>query len=67
MTEVYIRNVRGISSGSKGNTVADLKCSPGAVCELHLSNINITVPSGETPVYLCRDVDSDVGVPCTTE
>ncbi|PVG04043.1 pectin lyase-like protein [Serendipita vermifera] len=67
MTEVYIRNVRGISSGSKGNTVADLKCSPGAVCELHLSNIDITVPSGETPVYLCRDVDSDVGVPCTAE
>lgn len=65
MTDVYIRRVTGGSSGANGDSVASLICSPSAVCELHLADINITPPSGDTPIFNCTNVNADVGVPCT--
>lgn len=65
MTEVYIRNVSGESSGANGNSVASLICSPSATCELHLADIQLTVPSGGDPIFNCTNVNADAGIPCT--
>jgi hypothetical protein len=67
ITNVNFINITGTSSGKAGNVVADLTCSPGATCNgIHLEGINITSPSGGTPVIVCENIQGDIGVDCVS-
>lgn len=45
--------------------VADLTCSPNAVCSnIVLSDIDISSPEGDPPVIVCDGIDGDIGVDC---
>ncbi|KAJ9198125.1 CAZyme family GH28 [Paecilomyces variotii] len=64
-TNIVFDNVSGSSSGKEGKVVADLSCSPNAVCSgIHLEGINLTSPAGSPPVVICDGIDGDIGVKC---
>lgn len=64
-TNIVFDNVSGSSSGKEGKVVADLSCSPNAVCSgIHLEDINLTSPAGSPPVVICDGIDGDIGVKC---
>lgn len=45
--------------------VADLVCSPNAVCsDIHLADIDLTSPAGSPPVIICEGIQGDIGVEC---
>jgi galacturan 1,4-alpha-galacturonidase len=57
--------VYGTSSGAEGNVVAELICSPNAVCEgITLKDINLSTPEGEKGVVVCDGISGGVGVEC---
>ncbi|KAL4878229.1 pectin lyase fold/virulence factor [Aspergillus karnatakaensis] len=65
VTNIVFDNVYGTSSGSEGNVVAELICSPNAVCEgIQLRDINVFTPDGEQGVVVCEGIDGGVGVEC---
>ncbi|KAL2846860.1 putative exopolygalacturonase B [Aspergillus pseudoustus] len=65
ITNIVIENVYGTSSGAEGDVVADLVCSPNAVCEgIHLENVYIKTPEGEEGVIVCDGISGDIGVDC---
>ncbi|KZV86154.1 pectin lyase-like protein [Exidia glandulosa HHB12029] len=42
LTNIFIRNISGTSSGSEKSVVADLNCSPGAICDnIHVDNFSV--------------------------
>lgn len=54
VTNIVFDNIYGTSSGTEGEVVADLTCSPNAVCsDIHLSQINITSPAGSPAEIVC--------------
>ncbi|KAJ5851840.1 Glycoside hydrolase family 28 [Penicillium soppii] len=64
-TNIRFENIYGTSSGKNGKVVADLTCSPNAVCSgITLSDIDITSPSGSPSVVTCDGIDGDIGVEC---
>ncbi|KAL7266456.1 hypothetical protein RUND412_010998 [Rhizina undulata] len=71
-SEVNISNITflnfwGQSSGERGRRVVELTCSPNAVCEnVHLGDIDITSPIGDSPVYTCDGVSGDTGIACVS-
>ena len=65
MTNITFSNIYGTSSGKEGRVVADLTCSPNAVCEnIHLEEIDLTSPAGSPPEIVCDGIHGDIGVPC---
>lgn len=67
ITDVLFENFSGDSSGKEGKVVADLTCSPAAVCEdIQLENVVLTSPAGEPPEYICNGISGGIGVPCTS-
>ena len=65
MTDIVFENVYGTSSGSEGDVVAELICSPNAVCNgIEVRNINVKTPEGETGVVVCEGIAGGVGVDC---
>ncbi|GAQ47151.1 CobW domain protein [Aspergillus niger] len=64
ITNILFENIWGSSSGKDGKIVADLVCSPDAVCtNITLSNVNITSPKG-TAEIVCDDIQGGIGVDC---
>jgi galacturan 1,4-alpha-galacturonidase len=64
-TNIVFENIYGTSSGKQGKVVADLTCSPNAVCSgIHLKNIHLTSPAGSPPVIICDGIQGDIGVEC---
>ncbi|CAG8240619.1 hypothetical protein PENNAL_c0029G08798 [Penicillium nalgiovense] len=64
-TNINFENIYGTSSGENGKVVADLTCSPNAVCtDIHLSDIDITSPAGGPPIVTCDGIDGDIDVEC---
>ncbi|PYI07414.1 CobW domain protein, partial [Aspergillus sclerotiicarbonarius CBS 121057] len=64
ITNVLFENVWGTSSGKDGKVVADLVCSPDAVCtNITLTNVNLTSPSGGTEI-ICNDIEGGIGMQC---
>lgn len=64
-TDITFENIYGTSSGKEGRVVADLTCSPNAVCSgIRLADINLTSPAGDPPVVICDGIQGDVGVEC---
>ncbi|KAL9618422.1 MAG: hypothetical protein Q9160_006863 [Pyrenula sp. 1 TL-2023] len=67
ITDVLFENFRGDSSGKEGRVVADLTCSPAAVCEnIQLRDVVLTSPAGDPPEYICDGISGGIGVPCTS-
>ncbi|KAG2420527.1 hypothetical protein HFD88_000139 [Aspergillus terreus] len=65
ITNITFENVYGTSSGKEGKVVADLVCSPNAVCsDIHLADIDLTSPAGSPPVIICEGIQGDIGVEC---
>lgn len=65
VTNILFENISGTSSGKNGKVVADLVCSPNAVCsDIQLKNINLTSPAGSPPEIVCEGVQGDIGVEC---
>jgi galacturan 1,4-alpha-galacturonidase len=65
VTNIVFENVYGTSSGAEGNVVAELICSPNAVCEgITLKDINLSTPEGEKGVVVCDGISGGVGVEC---
>ncbi|KAL4790336.1 pectin lyase fold/virulence factor [Aspergillus venezuelensis] len=65
VTDIVFENVHGTSSGSEGDVVAELICSPNAVCNgIEVKNINVKTPEGETGVVVCGGIAGGVGVEC---
>ncbi|KAL2819863.1 pectin lyase fold/virulence factor, partial [Aspergillus cavernicola] len=65
ITNIVFENVYGTSSGSEGDVVGDLVCSPNAVCEgIELRDINVLTPEGEEGVIICDGITGGVGVEC---
>lgn len=65
VTNILFENISGTSSGKNGKVVADLVCSPNAVCsDIQLKNINLTSPAGSPPEIICEGVQGDIGVEC---
>lgn len=65
MTNIVFENVSGTSSGAEGDVVAELICSPNAVCEgIELKNIDLATPEGEEGTVVCEGVTGGVGVEC---
>jgi galacturan 1,4-alpha-galacturonidase len=64
-TNIKFENIYGTSSGKNGKVVADLTCSPNAVCSgITLSDIDLTSPAGSPSVVTCDGIDGDIGVEC---
>jgi galacturan 1,4-alpha-galacturonidase len=64
-TNITFENIYGTSSGKNGKVVADLTCSPNAVCSgIELSDIDITSPAGSPSTVICDGIDGDIGVEC---
>jgi len=56
ISDVVFENVWGTSSGLAGDVVADLTCSPGALCEgIELRNISVKSPGGGEKV-VCENI-----------
>ena len=67
ITNVLFENISGTSSGKEGRVVADLTCSPDAVCsDIKLSNVDLTSPAGSPPEIVCSNIQGDIGVPCNS-
>jgi galacturan 1,4-alpha-galacturonidase len=65
VTNIVFENVYGTSSGAEGDVIAELICSPNAVCEgIQLKDINIETPEGEQGVVVCDGIPGGVGVDC---
>ncbi|KAL4971489.1 putative exopolygalacturonase B [Aspergillus desertorum] len=65
VTNITFENVYGTSSGAEGDVVAELICSPNAVCEsITLKDINLLTPEGEKGVVVCDGISGGVGVEC---
>ncbi|KAL3471231.1 pectin lyase fold/virulence factor [Aspergillus californicus] len=65
VTDIVFDNIYGTSSGSDGNVVVDLVCSPNAVCDgIVLKDIEIYTPEGEEGVVVCEGVQGGVGFEC---
>lgn len=65
ITDITFDNIHGTSSGAEGRVVADLTCSPDAVCtDIHLEDIDLTSPAGSPPVIICDGIQGDIGVKC---
>lgn len=65
VTDIVFENVSGTSSGAEGDLVAELICSPNAVCEgIELKNIDLATSNGEDGVVICEGVTGGVGVEC---
>ncbi|CAI7639744.1 unnamed protein product [Penicillium glandicola] len=64
-TNITFENIHGTSSGANGKVIADLTCSPNAICSnIQLSDIDITSPAGSPVVVICDGITGDVGVEC---
>ncbi|KAL5362051.1 CobW domain protein [Aspergillus floccosus] len=62
ITNITFENIYGTSSGKEGKVVADLVCSPNAVCSgIHLADIDVTSPAGSPPVIICEGIQGDIG------
>ncbi|KAI9046624.1 hypothetical protein LZ554_009367 [Drepanopeziza brunnea f. sp. 'monogermtubi'] len=67
MTNIHFIHFTGGSSGTKGPTIANLVCSPNAICtNITLEDINLTYPDGGSPVVICDGIAGGVGVPCVS-
>ncbi|EMD36110.1 glycoside hydrolase family 28 protein [Gelatoporia subvermispora B] len=58
----------GWTGTAQQNTIVDLECSSAAPCPgMLFENVNIEPPNGESPVYTCVNVVSELGLPgCNT-
>lgn len=66
VTNILFHNIWGTSSGKEGKVVADLTCSPNAVCSnITLSYIDVTSPAGSPPEIICDGIQGSIGVNCT--
>ncbi|OGE48943.1 hypothetical protein PENARI_c024G01034 [Penicillium arizonense] len=66
ITNITFENIYGTSSGAEDEVVADLTCSPNAVCsDIHLKNINLVSPDGGSEI-ICDGIQGDIGVECVS-
>jgi galacturan 1,4-alpha-galacturonidase len=66
ISDIRFINIRGTSSGKRGNTVVNLKCSPGAECKnIELKNVSIDSPKGKG-VVVCDNINGGIGAPCVS-
>ncbi|KZV88954.1 pectin lyase-like protein, partial [Exidia glandulosa HHB12029] len=50
LTNIFIRNITGTSSGKEKSVVADLNCSPGAICdEIYVDDFAVVPPAKFMP------------------
>ncbi|PYH93576.1 CobW domain protein [Aspergillus ellipticus CBS 707.79] len=62
ITNVLMENIWGTSSGAEGRLVADLVCSPDAVCSnITLKGISLTSPAGSPPEIICSGIQGGIG------
>ncbi|KAJ5112916.1 hypothetical protein N7456_001450 [Penicillium angulare] len=67
VTNIVFDNIWGTSSGKEGKVIADLTCSPNAVCSnISLSRIDVTSPAGSPPEIICDGIQGSIGVNCTS-
>ena len=67
ITDISFQNFRGSSSGKNKNVVANLKCSPAAVCaNITLEDIELTGPAGQKGDILCSNIQGGIGIPCNS-
>ncbi|KAI1798604.1 glycoside hydrolase family 28 protein [Daldinia bambusicola] len=59
--DVTIKNIYGTTSAKLDPQAGSLVCSASDRCSnIKVENITVTVPSGESPVYECRNMDNDL-------
>ncbi|EJD48551.1 hypothetical protein AURDEDRAFT_199569 [Auricularia subglabra TFB-10046 SS5] len=58
LTNIFIRNITGTSSGTQKSVVADLECSPGAVCsDITVDDLSIVPPAQFMPgTTICKNL-----------
>ncbi|KAF9887955.1 hypothetical protein FE257_009477 [Aspergillus nanangensis] len=60
ISDVHIKNMWGTTSGKRDPNVGTIVCSSPDVCkDIHVSNIDVTSPSG-TDDYICTNVDESL-------
>ncbi|RAL06860.1 putative extracellular exo-polygalacturonase [Aspergillus homomorphus CBS 101889] len=65
ITNIVFENIWGTSSGKEGLVVADLTCSPAAVCtNVTLQDISLTSPAGSPAEIVCTGITGGIGVDC---
>lgn len=68
ISDIVFHNFTGTSSGKNGRKIAELTCSPNAVCaNISLSDIDLQSPKGGPPLVLCDGIDGGVGVDCVSK
>lgn len=65
LTDIYFKNFKGTTSTSYEPVVANLDCPPGGTCDVYVSGWSVVPPSGSAE-YLCANIDSTLGVTCTS-
>ncbi|CAK5275013.1 unnamed protein product [Mycena citricolor] len=60
LTGVTFNNIHGTTSSHYAPVVANMNCSPGAVCDVVLKSFNVKPPSGTAQV-LCSNIDGSLG------
>lgn len=59
--DILIKNMYGTTSESLDPQAGTLICSAPDRCDsIRAENITVQVPSGEAPVYACKNVDKDL-------
>ncbi|RAH42595.1 putative extracellular exo-polygalacturonase [Aspergillus brunneoviolaceus CBS 621.78] len=65
ITNILFQNIWGTSSGKEGLVVADLTCSPAAVCtNVTLQDVSLTSPAGSPAEIICSGITGGIGVDC---
>ncbi|KAF7318960.1 Extracellular exo-polygalacturonase [Mycena chlorophos] len=64
LTGVIFQNIVGTTSTKYSPVVANINCSPDAVCDVTLPGFNVKPPSGSAEV-LCSNIDDSLGVTCS--
>ncbi|OJJ95157.1 hypothetical protein ASPACDRAFT_1908493 [Aspergillus aculeatus ATCC 16872] len=68
ITNILFENIWGTSSGKEGLVVADLTCSPAAVCtNVTLQDVSLTSPAGSPAEIICSGITGGIGVDCVDE
>lgn len=68
ITNILFQNIWGTSSGKEGLVVADLTCSPAAVCtNVTLQDVSLTSPAGSPAEIICSGITGGIGVDCVDE
>lgn len=65
ITGITFKNFKGKTSTKYGVNIANINCPAAGTCDVEFENWSVVPGSGGTPKYLCANIDSTPGIPCS--